>query len=321
LSDPKEAERFVPTDVLATLFNTVRDAVVVADAASGQVIMWNEAAESLFGYGSDEANGMLVEELVPGPLKAQHRYGIRQYGRTGHGLFIDSGRPVELPALHKSGEEIDVEVSLSPVRGASGEPLAVAIIRDISQRKRLEQEVQQRTEDLILANEQLKQLSETDPLTGLANRSRAVHVLEKFALLAVRNQRPLALAVLDLDNFKSVNDQHGHLVGDEVLRQLGDLLKASFRGEDVVGRWGGEEFLVGMYGSTKADAVKRISAVLATLRDRDFGSDSAGVFHVTFSGGVAEFPLDAADVTALFELADRALYAAKAAGRDAVLPS
>src|SRR5207245_6355839 len=115
------------------LFNNVRDAVVVADAASGRIVMWNAAAEATFGYDATEATGMLVEQLVPGPLKGQHRHGIAQFGRTGKGTHIDSGRPLELPALRKTGEEIDVEISLSPVPGTAGEPLAVAIIRDIGQ--------------------------------------------------------------------------------------------------------------------------------------------------------------------------------------------
>ena len=86
-------------------------------------------------------------------------------------------------------------------------------------------------------------LAETDGLTGVQNRQASTQALERLLRLAERYEQPLALATIDLDRFKQVNDVHGHAAGDAVLRRFGTLLLESFRGEDVVGRWGGEELL------------------------------------------------------------------------------
>jgi diguanylate cyclase (GGDEF)-like protein len=175
--------------------------------------------------------------------------------------------------------------------------------------------------ELASANTELEERAATDTLTGLASRDRSHDVLEKFMGLAERQQVPLVLAFLDLDHFKIVNDQYGHLVGDQVLREFGVLLRSSFRGADVVARWGGEEFVIGMFGTTRQDAVKRLEVVLARLRAMDFTAPDGTTFHVTCSAGIAQYPTDAADVTALHRLADQALYQAKAAGRDRVVAS
>ncbi len=163
-------------------------------------------------------------------------------------------------------------------------------------------------------------MAETDALTGAANRRKAGQVLSRYLRLAERHGQPVSVAVLDLDHFKQVNDSHGHGAGDAVLRRLGQLLH-SFRGEDVVARWGGEEFVVGMYGTTRGHAVHRLAEVLEHLRGEEFRSADGQSFHVSFSAGVAEYPTDGTDLQALYRAADEALYRAKAAGRDRVLPA
>jgi diguanylate cyclase (GGDEF)-like protein len=164
-----------------------------------------------------------------------------------------------------------------------------------------------------------RSLVETDPLTRVSNRYKSTQDLDEFLSQAKRHNQPLCLAILDLDHFKQVNDRYGHATGDTVLRQLGQLLRRSFRSEDVLGRWGGEEFVVGMYGMTKSDAVQRLTKMLETLRQEEFIAPEGTKFQVTFSAGVAQYPEDGADVQFLYRSADAALYQAKAAGRDRVL--
>jgi diguanylate cyclase (GGDEF)-like protein len=166
----------------------------------------------------------------------------------------------------------------------------------------------------------LRQLADTDALTGLSNRRHATEVLDRFVRTAERFGQPLCLAVLDLDRFTAVNDRYGHAVGDEVLRRLGELLSTTFRGEDVVARWGGEEFVVGMYGMSRDDGVQRIAELLERWRRETFASTDAP-FTLSFSVGVAQYPADGGDVQALYRSADGALYRAKAAGRDRVVPA
>jgi diguanylate cyclase (GGDEF)-like protein len=160
--------------------------------------------------------------------------------------------------------------------------------------------------------------AETDYLTGLANRAKSDEGLAQLAALADRFSEPLSVAMLDLDGLKLVNDRHGHAVGDSVLRRLGEYLRRDFRGNDVVGRRGGEEFIVGMYGMTRQNGVERLADTLKQFGEEEF-TGSQGVFRVSFSAGVAEYPLDGRALSAVLRVADEALYRAKAAGRARVL--
>jgi diguanylate cyclase (GGDEF)-like protein len=102
---------------------------------------------------------------------------------------------------------------------------------------------------------------------------------------------------------------------------VAELLQRSFRSDDVVARWGGEEFLVGMYGMTKADAPRRMRQVLRAFRADRFSDGGGPRFRVSFSAGVAQYPPDGTDLQNLCRAADGALYGAKAAGRARVLPA
>jgi diguanylate cyclase (GGDEF)-like protein len=160
-------------------------------------------------------------------------------------------------------------------------------------------------------------LAENDSLTGVSNRRRSRETLGQLIRMAERFEQPLCLVELDLDHFKRVNDRHGHAAGDAVLRRLGELLVRTFRGEDVIARWGGEEFVVGMYGMTSGDARQRTAQLLESFREEEFHAEGQS-FTLSFSAGVAQFPRDGADIDALYRSADEALYQAKAAGRDRV---
>jgi diguanylate cyclase (GGDEF)-like protein len=161
--------------------------------------------------------------------------------------------------------------------------------------------------------------AETDLLTGVSNRHKSTQDIDRLLRIAKRHQQPLCLAVLDLDRFGQINDRYGHLAGDKVLRHLGQLLLRSFRGEDVVARWGGEEFVLGMYGMSKVNGVRRLTKVLENLRIEEFIAPNQTRFQVTFSAGLAQYPEDGIDLESLSEAAEAALARAKAAGRDRVV--
>ncbi len=138
-------EGFRPEDFgIGQLFYEVRDAVVVADTASQRIVLWNPAAESILGYSEQEALGMAVEELVPAELKDVHRSGISRYAATGEGDLVAAHKAVELPAVHKDGRTIDIELVFAPISSVSAAGrFVVAFIRDVSERKDLEREVRQ----------------------------------------------------------------------------------------------------------------------------------------------------------------------------------
>lgn len=167
----------------------------------------------------------------------------------------------------------------------------------------------------------LRSIAETDLLTGVANRRKFSSEMERLLRLANRHNQPLCFAILDLDHFKRINDTYGHEAGDRVLHYLGKLLLQSFRNEDAVGRWGGEEFVVSLYGIDKAEAVRRLVQVLETLRSVEFIEADDKIFRVSFSAGVVEYLDDGADLLSLYKRADEVLYQAKQQGRDRVLSS
>src|SRR5581483_2603351 len=157
-------------------------------------------------------------------------------------------------------------------------------------------------------------LSDYDQLTNVRNRRSSNVVIANYLRLAERHGLPVSLVIIDLDKFKRVNDTYGHQAGDDVLQHLGGLLRQSFRSEDVVARWGGEEFVVAMFAMRRADAIERMAEVLEQLENHEFEPTAGTRFRVSFSAGVAEFPVDGKDLHTLYRLSDEALYRAKEAG-------
>src|SRR5215213_5662516 len=145
------SDRLRPEDLgFGRLFERVRDAVIVADAITQRIILWNATAAKMFGYSASEALELRVEALVPEPLKAAHRAGIARYAETGHGPYIDSNSLLDLPAARKNGEEISVEMSLSPIGLVDdtngGSRFVLAIVRDVTERK-LAEEARRKNEE------------------------------------------------------------------------------------------------------------------------------------------------------------------------------
>jgi PAS domain S-box-containing protein len=123
---------------VGVLFDRVLDAIVIARLPTGRIALWNAAAEKLFGYAADEVIGQSIEILMPEPIAQVHRIGLERYIRTGHGLIVDAGSPVEMPAQTRTGESIRIELALSEVRTSDGARYALAVIRDATHRKQLE---------------------------------------------------------------------------------------------------------------------------------------------------------------------------------------
>jgi diguanylate cyclase (GGDEF)-like protein len=179
---------------------------------------------------------------------------------------------------------------------------------------------------LALANldlrEQLRSQAIRDQLTGLYNRRFLEDALTRETGRAARSGEPVAVAILDVDHFKRVNDTYGHEAGDAVLRELGQALLKTIRKTDIVGRFGGEEFLMLLPGATVEVAQARALAVLEAVRAMEVViPNGAPLNHITASIGVAAMPLHVARGDALVAAADAALYQAKGQGRNRVVLS
>lgn len=166
----------------------------------------------------------------------------------------------------------------------------------------------------------LRRLTETDSLTGVTNRQQSTQDLRKLLQLAKRAQQPVCLAVLKPDSLQQINHQYGQGIGDQVLYQVGQLLRQKFRSEDVIARWSGAEFVVGTYGMTRSDGVEWLAEVLETLRSQKFPTQRGDRFTVTFSAGVSQYPDDGVGLDLLYQAAIATLALAKDAGGDRVLP-
>jgi two-component system cell cycle response regulator len=176
--------------------------------------------------------------------------------------------------------------------------------------KRLQDQLRQR-------NEELDQISRTDALTGLRNRRHVQEYLARLVSLARRNAEPIAVLMVDIDHFKSVNDRHGHDAGDAVLRQVADRMARNIRLEDMVGRWGGEEFLVVLPCTATEGAAELAERLRQVVADEPYRLGDGDVIPVTISLGCAASLTD--DAGALVRSADAALYEAKEAGRNRVV--
>src|SRR5438105_3275701 len=174
--------------------------------------------------------------------------------------------------------------------------------------------------DVRLMQAELSRVAHSDALTGLPNRRAILARFLEETSRAARHGQHFALAVFDLDHFKHVNDRHGHIVGDEVLKAVSAAITAAKRGEDVLARIGGEEFGVVLSSQQSAggaiDAADRLRAAVEAIELR-LGASEA--LRVTMSGGVALYPEDGLDWDTLYAAADHRLYAAKAGGRNRVL--
>lgn len=163
---------------------------------------------------------------------------------------------------------------------------------------------------------ELRELADTDPLTGVGNRRVFERRIQDELDRARRYDQVVTVALIDIDDFKRINDTHGHHAGDRVLRQLAALLKRELRTMDFVARIGGEEFVIVLPETGGTGARLFADRVLRRVAAHDFG-DAAGSIHVTASAGLATFPDDrASDHESLLKLADENLYRAKHAGRN-----
>ncbi|MBX6378244.1 MAG: GGDEF domain-containing protein [Clostridia bacterium] len=164
-------------------------------------------------------------------------------------------------------------------------------------------------EELRAAVAALREEAVRDSLTGLYNRRYMEQYLGREIERARRYGHEVAVIVMDVDDFKGYNDTHGHLAGDDLLRQYGEVLAQALRQPDVVARWGGEEFVAVLPETGSEGALRTAERLRGLLR---------AVGPCTVSVGVAVFPADGADAKQVLACADRALYRAKAAGKDRV---
>jgi diguanylate cyclase (GGDEF)-like protein len=166
------------------------------------------------------------------------------------------------------------------------------------------------------AKQEIEEISRTDYLTGIYNRRALMEILSAELFRSIREKTELCAAILDLDNFKNVNDVYGHFVGDEVLKGFVEIAKSCIRRYDVIGRFGGEEFIIILPKTTKETGYMVMERIRSTLEDKGIKT-SSGTINITVSIGVA-CTCDSKNVDQLIHDADISLYKAKTSGRNRV---
>jgi diguanylate cyclase (GGDEF)-like protein/PAS domain S-box-containing protein len=273
-------------DKLATIILSAREGIVVTDS-EGKVVLMNPAAEALLGKSMrqvvDEGFLTLIDDAD----------GLR--------TLLDRDPGIKEPeTVHFNQRVLSVYAATirTPQGGVVG---SAALIRDITEEKRLE--------------DRLRRLSTTDGLTGLFNRRHLDETLATEMERALRYNAPLSIMMFDVDHFKRFNDEHGHDQGDRVLQAIAQSLQEHVRKVDVPCRYGGEEFLAILPGTSQAGAI----IVAERLRHAIEQMEVDGL-KVTISIGVATVPdLEVKTPATLVEAADAALYRAKRAGRNQVI--
>ncbi|MBI3995173.1 MAG: diguanylate cyclase, partial [Nitrospirae bacterium] len=205
---------------------TANDAIVSADG-HGNIMYFNKGAERIFGCPEAEVVGKPLTLLMPERFHDAHRQGINRFLSTGKAHVI--GKTVELAGKRKDGTEFPMELSLATWK--TGEEIFFAgILRDITERKQ--------------AEETIKYQAMYDALTGLPNRNMLYDRLCRALLDAQRENKSAALMLMDIDQFKEINDTLGHDRGDLLLKQIGPRLKSALHEGDLIARMGGDEFSV-----------------------------------------------------------------------------
>lgn len=309
-------------DLLALAVKNTEVGIIMADSER-QVLWVNHSSEQMTEYTFDELIGQSFLDVLHG--KKTEANVIKQIEESLH-----SGTPINIEVLHnkKSGQPYWVNLIITPVYREGQLTHFVAVIHDISEivyirdqltaiNRSLESKVQRRTEDLEKLNQQLLEQSRVDPLTGALNRRAFFENADSEIKRSKRSRQPISFALIDIDHFKSINDQYGHDAGDSVLKQTVIALKQQLRETDELYRIGGEEFIVIM-----KDTDEQESQVVAERLRNSVETNQVPVTwlitNVTISIGLFSQCGNTSTKTSLIK-ADAALYKAKNTGRNRVV--
>ncbi|HKI60232.1 MAG TPA: sensor domain-containing diguanylate cyclase [Mariprofundaceae bacterium] len=269
--------------------------MLLIEPDSGSIVNANAAASRFYGYTVEQMCRLNISEI--NILESEEVVTAR------HQAIHAENSSFTFPHRLANGEVRTVEVHTSPVEVA-GRMHLFSIIQDITERKRLEDE--------------LMSQAHIDALTGLNNRRYFFELAEHELARAKRHNSPFAVLMLDLDYFKRVNDTYGHLVGDKVLQKLGTVFVQTLREIDIMGRIGGEEFVILLPETKGKQALQVAERLRLTIAGEAIAIKQGSAIHFTVSIGVTTFIATDARVEDILNRADTALYAAKNSGRNRI---
>lgn len=280
------------------LLNLVPTAIIATDDAQN-IVIFNKAAEKMFGYDSQSIINQPLEQLIPEQYRHQHKINMESFKDSDiESITAMKRKPVK--ALKKNAEQFYIEASIGKLKLAK-ETLMTVAITDITER--------------LLAEEKILYQAHFDALTNLPNRFLSLDRLSQQLNEAQRKNELVAVAFLDLDDFKKINDSLGHEAGDKLLIEAARRLRHVVRSVDTVGRLGGDEFIIMLVGlKDPLDARPVVENLIAQFR-KAFKIDGHELI-LTASVGISVFPDDGDNASQLLRNADSAMYYAKELGRN-----
>jgi diguanylate cyclase (GGDEF)-like protein/PAS domain S-box-containing protein len=294
-----QAQLLSTSDELSRIYEQLPDMYYRIDM-NDIFTMVSPACRNLLGYTQDE--------MVGQPLSRFQR-NVEEIAQNVRDIIAAGGQPVQTEGelVHKNGSAVWIMANTSLRYDPDGEPAwRDGVARDITARKRME--------------EQLTLLARTDSLTGVYSRRHFIEMSEDIIRLMRRKDRPMALLMADLDNFKKINDIHGHQAGDKALIAFADTCRQVIRESDLLGRLGGEEFAIVLPETSLLQAhalAERLreatAAIVVSLPEKEI--------RLTVSIGLSELSASDASISPMMRRADIALYRAKAEGRNRVYSS
>ncbi len=303
--EAKEGQAAGPDRELRRLLDALNDGAYVTDGGR-RIIFWNRAAERISGYRRSEVQGRRCADNILVHVDGRGRSLCRGCCPLGATLRDGRTRRGEIFLRHKDGHRVPVRVRTLPRRDRLGNIVqAIELFDDLSEKL-----------DLGARIEELRKLAMVDRLTGAANRYFTEKSLEARLEDRRRLASPLGVIFFDIDDFKRINDRFSHRVGDRALRTVARTLQSNVRSADLVGRWGGEEFLV-IVGHADGRILRRIAEKLRLLVERSVFREKERPVNVTLSGG-ATLAREHDTVQTLVERADLLMYRSKRAGKNRV---
>ncbi|MBQ1782844.1 MAG: PAS domain S-box protein [Gammaproteobacteria bacterium] len=279
----------------SAVFDNTAEAIVVTDGRN-RIVSVNRAYSDITGFSQHDVSGKDPKISRSG----RHEQGF--YQRLWRELNERGRWHGEIWNRRRNGELYPAWFNITVSRDSDGKVANhIAVFSDISEHKQTEQ--------------RLYQLANHDALTGLPNRNLLLDRLNQALLTAERQQRHVAVMVLDLDRFKTINDSLGHGLGDALLREVAKRLQLAVRRADTVGRIGGDEFVLVMPEVVDAEGVSRVARTIGESLAGGLPVDGQQL-HVTLSMGIALYPRDGSDASQLLRNAENAMYHAKEDGRD-----
>jgi diguanylate cyclase (GGDEF)-like protein/PAS domain S-box-containing protein len=298
IDDRKKAEEALRAseERYRTILENIEDGYYEIDL-KGRMTFFNESCRKIFGYTNEELKGMGYRQFIDhDTAKKLGKLGVKVY---------ETGQPEkcsDFEIISKSGLKKQIEISLSLMRGLSGHPIGFrGIVRDIDDRKK--------AESTIL------HMAYHDALTGLPNRLLFNDRLNVAISVAQRSNKKFAVMMLDLDEFKRINDSLGHDIGDLLLQSVGNRLRGHLRKSDTVARMGGDEFMLLLPEITQREDAEIIAGKIVKSFQRAFILKNHEL-RITASIGIAIYPDAGVDFDTLKKNSDVAMYKVKEKGRD-----